>query len=68
MVRVISASNLGFGDFGGGISDRCVDGIVWEQDDFDYLQVQLETKAKSKIKPKKVEGGQNVTVGRVQIK
>lgn len=32
MVRVISSSSLGFGDYGGSIIDKEVDGLVFEKE------------------------------------
>lgn len=69
MVRVVSAANLGFGDYGCGLSDREVDGVVWTNEDVDDIAMAAAYRRRvSKTrsdKPKKMQGGLSVMMPRI---
>lgn len=56
MVRVISSSALGFGDYGGRFSDVEVDGVSYEQEE--------STKTKEVVKPEPPPKAVKLTGGR----
>jgi len=55
MVRIISVSNLGYGDYGGSFSDKEVDGV--EYSDPNEVKKEVQDPKEKSTKASKLKGG-----------